>query len=28
VLAPVLGHAVETARGPVPDSSHTPGGRA
>ena len=28
VLAPVLGHAVATARGPVPDSSHTPGGRA
>jgi molybdenum cofactor synthesis domain-containing protein len=24
VLAPVLGHAVETARGPVPDISHRP----
>jgi molybdopterin adenylyltransferase len=22
VLAPVLGHAVATARGPVPDDSH------
>jgi hypothetical protein len=22
VLAPVLGHAVATARGPVPDESH------
>jgi molybdopterin adenylyltransferase len=25
VLAPVLGHAVATARGPVPDSSHAAG---
>ena len=24
VLAPVLAHAVETARGPVPDASHQP----
>jgi molybdopterin adenylyltransferase len=26
VLGPVLGHAVETARGPVSDASHRPGG--
>jgi molybdopterin adenylyltransferase len=26
VLAEVLGHAVETARGPVPDASHRPPG--
>ena len=25
ILAPVLAHAVETARGPVPDESHRRG---